>query len=1143
MSAPRTIPAAIWHRQTQASDPDVSAFVSANAGSGKTHVLAQRAIRLLLNGTDPSKILCLTFTKAAAANMATRVFDTLRRWTALDDTRLADAIRAIGVADLGSATMTRARRLFAEAIETPGGLKVQTIHAFCTRLLHQFPFEANVAARFSVLDERAELELLERESLAVLLDAAATPDGALGRALNIVIASAADTTIRDLINEAIRKRDAVMRWIAQSGGPAGASAALAQMLGIAPEDTFAKIDADIIDGPAFPSCEWLRAAQICAAGTKRDNDQCERLRAAAAAAGTQRVDLYLPVFFTKELEPRASIITKPLAESHPSLADNLAREQSRLIALLERRYAVVTRERTMALLIIVHAAIARYRAEKDRRGLLDYNDLIAKTLDLLDPKAMSWIHYKLDYGIDHVLIDEAQDTSPDQWEIIKRLVSEFAAGAGARALLKRTIFAVGDEKQSIFSFQGAAPHEFDNMRRQFERAFDRPGLGWRHVQFDYSFRSGASVLAAVDSVFRAPTIHASITSDVAGVLRHESLPDAAPGRVEIWELEKPDDAREPEGWDAPFDSVPVSDPQVRLAQRIARRTKAMIADGAAAGDILVLVRQRGPLFEAIIRALKFAGVDVAGADRLKLTEHIAVEDLMTFGDALLLPQDDLALAVALKSPLFGFDDDALYKLAWNRQGTLRTALAGRHPDTAAQLDQLSAVARHETPFAFYAHLLGPQGGRARILARLGTEAADALDEFLNLALDYENRATPTLQGFLVWLRATQTEIKRDMDIARNEVRVMTVHGAKGLEAPIVFLADTTTRPEGPRAPRLLVLSRPDAPPGEAPGLIWAGAKKNDGPAVSTARAAALTEAENEYRRLLYVAMTRAAQHLIVCGFEGKQQRPERCWYNLVRGALQDELVEETGADGGILVFNKSGRGAVDGGGAPGAPSPQPATPRPDWLTRSVADEQPRSIATTPSQTGEAPDDAGDSFAAGRNAARARGVALHRLLQALPEIPRAERPAAADRFLARPATGLDEAARMQVRAQVFAILDDPGFAALFAEGSRAEVPVTGTIARGQNPVLRVSGQVDRLCVTDREVLIADYKSNRPAPETVAEALARHPAYIRQLALYRAVLRLIFPQHAFRAALIWTDSAEMMEIPASALDAQLAMLTSA
>lgn len=1143
MSAPRSIPDAIRQRQTEASDPDVSAFVSANAGSGKTHVLAQRAIRLLLNGTDPSKILCLTFTKAAAANMATRVFDTLRRWTALDDGQLADAIRAIGVADPGPATMTRARRLFAEAIETPGGLKVQTIHAFCTRLLHQFPFEANVAARFAVLDERAELELLERESLAVLLEAAAAPDSALGRALGTVIAGAADTTIRDLINEAIRKRDTVMRWIEQTGGLDGAAASLSNILAINPDDTPESIDAEIIDGPLFPAAEWLRAADICASGSKRDNEQCERLRAAAAATGAQRVELYLDVFFTQAREPRASLLTKTLWETQPDLAGRLTREQSRLITQIERRRAAATRERTMALLTIVHAAIARYRTEKDRRGLLDYNDLIAKTLGLLDPKAMSWVHYKLDYGIDHVLIDEAQDTSPDQWEIIRRLVSEFAAGAGARARIKRTVFAVGDEKQSIFSFQGAAPHEFDTMRKEFAKVFDRPQFGWRHVQFDYSFRSGASVLAAVDNVFQARTIYASITSDVAGVLRHESLPDAAPGRVEIWELETPDDAHEPEGWDAPFDSVSVSDPQVRLAQRIARRAKAMIAGGVAAGNILVLVRQRGPLFEAIIRALKFAGVDVAGADRLKLTEHIAVEDLMTLGDALLLPQDDLALAVALKSPLFGFDEDALYELAWNRPGTLREALAARHPELATQIDRLAALARSETPFTFYAHLFGPQGARARILARLGMEAADALDEFLNLALAYESRATPTLQGFLVWLRAAQTEIKRDMDIARNEVRVMTVHGAKGLEAPVVFLADTTTRPEGPRAPRLLALPRPDAPPGAASALVWAGAKKNDGPAVSGTRTTALTEAENEYRRLLYVAMTRAAQHLIVCGYEGKRARPDLCWYNLVRNALQGELVGETAADGDILVFQKPGSGVATGAGARSTPSPQDVVSLPDWLRRPMPGEASHSIAIAPSQAEEETADATDNFASGRSAARARGIALHRLLQALPGIPRAEGARAADTYLERPATKLDEAGRIQVRAQVFAILDDPQFAPLFGEGSRAEVPIAGTIARAGEPALRIGGQVDRLCITDREVLIADYKSNRPAPKTVAEAIARHPAYIRQLALYRAVLRLVFPQHAFRAALIWTDSAEMMEIPVAALDAQMAILTSA
>src|SRR5215467_7584230 len=685
MSARRDIPDAVRQRQTQASDPQVSAFVSANAGAGKTHVLAQRVIRLLLAGTDPMKILCITFTKAAAANMAARVFDTLAHWIALDDDALDREMRAIGETRVGPAQRARARRLFASALDTPGGLKVQTIHAFCTRLLHQFPFEANVAARFTVLDERAESELLDRATMGVLLDAARSPGTPLADALATAIASAADFTLREVMRELMARRDQTLAWIARAGGVARAIDELARALGIDPKDDLARVEAELIDGPVLPSSDWAAAAALCDQGSKSDSTRAEQLRAALAASGSGRIETYLAVFLTNDLTPRKTIITSALADQKPLLAERLAREQARILRLCERRHAVINRDRTAALLVLGAAVIDRYRAEKESRGLLDYDDLIGKTLKLLTAVNPGWVHYKLDRGIDHVLIDEAQDTSEPQWEIITRLVAEFTSGAGARAM-GRTVFAVGDEKQSIFSFQGAVPRKFDEMRRHFEHAYAAIGIPWRFVRFDHSFRSGANVLGAVTDVFAAKHISVSVTSDEAGIAPHLSLPDAAPGLVEIWPVVQPQVRNEIEGWDAPFDAVAVTSPQVRLARRIADtvadgiRNRTQLGRGArpmTAGDVLVLVRQRGTLFEAIIRALKDRRIAVAGADRLVLTEHVAVIDLMALADALLLPHDDLALAIALKSPLFGLDEEALFTLAFERKGTLRAALAAK----------------------------------------------------------------------------------------------------------------------------------------------------------------------------------------------------------------------------------------------------------------------------------------------------------------------------------------------------------------------------------------------------------------------------------------------------------------------------------
>ena len=861
----RILPDAATKRQIAAADPERSVFVSANAGSGKTHVLAQRVINLLLRGEDPAKILCITFTKAAAANMANRVFGTLAQWTALDDDALDKKIVASTGRPSDARQRATARRLFATALETPGGLKVQTIHAFCTRLLHQFPFEADVAARFEVLDEASTAELLNKLTLDVILEGATEADSPLGQALATAIVSAADVTFKEVIAETIRKRDLVTSWLARAGSLQRAIDELTHTFGLKAGDSLAAVEDEYFSGSSIPQAEWPALIALLASSDKKnDRDHAERLKTAQRASGRERIEAYLDIFCTGERKRRAgNVFTKDFAAANPQWAARLDAEKDRVCALLTREFALRARDRSAALLTVAAAVIGRYAAEKERRGALDYEDLIGKTLALFGKTSAAWVLYKLDLGINHVLVDEAQDTSPQQWDIIKTIVAEFVPG-GARDNVRRTLFAVGDEKQSIFSFQGAAPLAFAEMREHFRRLHESTAVSFTTERLEYSFRSAAEVLLAVDTVFRQPEAFRGLTADPTWTV-HQALPDAAPGEVEIWDLIGPDEKdTSKEGWDAPFDTTSDTSPSIKLARRIARTVKVWTAHGTRPRDVLVLVRQRGPLFEAVIRALKREDIEVAGADRLVLTEHIAIMDLLVLGDALLLPDDDLALATVLKSPLFGFNDDQLYTLAYGRKMPLRAVLRSKANDdtmfaqASATFDELTRKARETTPFAFYAHVLGARRGRARILARLGVEASDPLDEFLNLALVYEQRETPSLQGFLNWIRAAQSEVKRDMEIARDEVRVMTVHGAKGLEAKNVILIDgTTTRPEGAHAPRLLTAPIANAAPG-AQALIWGVAKDKDAGPMAEARAQALEEARNEYRRLLYVAMTRAA---------------------------------------------------------------------------------------------------------------------------------------------------------------------------------------------------------------------------------------------------------------------------------------------
>jgi ATP-dependent helicase/nuclease subunit A len=1141
------IPPAVSARQHEASDPSVSAWASANAGSGKTHVLTQRVIKLLLGGEDPAKILCITFTKAAAATMATRIFNTLGEWTALDDEALNRAIRDIGAAP-DAATRKRARQLFALALETPGGLKVQTIHAFCTRLLHQFPFEADVGAGFEVLDDATRSQMLEALTLEVMLEGAAEPAKPLGQALGTAIRAAADQTFRDVIGEAVNRRDEITAWVARKGSPDSAIAELSQALGIDADASAETIEARILSEAGIALAEWPFVAAVLLTGSTTDCDQAEKFRLAGTARDRDKLVHYRSIFCTEKLQPRKNLTTKAIRETYPEWVQRLENERGRICALLDLQHAAECRDRTRALVTVAHEVIERYRKAKARRGMLDYDDLIDRTLDLFRRTSAAWVLYKLDLGIDHILVDEAQDTSPKQWEIIETLVGEFTSGAGARGMKKRTLFVVGDDKQSIFSFQGAAPEKFGAMKHKFASDFSAAELDFRDVSLLTSFRSSEIVLNAVDTVFGREIAYRGLSSDPERTV-HQHLPDALPGNVEIWPLEVADQKRDISGWDAPFDQSSETSPQVRLARRIAGHVGIWNAKGGKPGDVLILVRQRGALFEQIIRALKEADIPVAGADRMVLTDHIAIMDLMALADALLLPEDDLALASVLKSPLFGLTEDELFDIAWNRGSrSLHAALLAKksqYPQAAARLKEWSEAALRESPFTFYAALLGPRGGRKRFLARLGAEANDALDEFLNLALDYEKRETPSLQGFVAWLREASAEVKRDMEIARDEVRVMTVHGAKGLEAHTVILADTTTRPEGHHPPRLIAL-----PLGNGTGLVWAGKKDSEAAIVEQARQATLDLHANEYRRLLYVAMTRAERRLVICGTsrplkqDGTPSIPDECWYRLIEGALVgDGLTVEVEAEDDAAKTVHRFRKSAPVVGAPSSISTAKAeVETPGWLHEPVAAETPRFIAITPSHNDEITLPRGAVVE--REQARQRGRLMHRLIQSLPDIPPDKRADAAREFLhrnnrnSRDDTRLSEEECGAIAAQALAVLTDPRFAKLFAPGSRAEVPLVGTLPRSGLPPVAVTGQVDRLLVGESEVLIADYKTNRPAPADLASVPG---GYKRQLALYRALLQRIYPGKTVRAALVFTESPILLEIPQDMLDAELATLT--
>ena len=1157
--------------QNAAADPAASAWVSANAGTGKTHVLTSRVLRLLLAGTKPERILCLTFTKAAATEMSTRVFKRLAEWASASDQVLHKALHDLLGAAPQNDQLMRARQLFALAIETPGGLKVQTIHAFCERLLQRFPLEADVPPGFTVLDE-AHAQALMREATDATLAAAAHDNGGpLHRALTTVVASAADERFDQLLGAMITKRD----WldvtrpdiVAGVASFEDAEARYRRALGIREGLSLADVLAAI--SALLPADVRNRAITALSGGSATDRKTAERLRLAASDDPAATAVALADFFLTGEGTPRQLLMTKNTAKEHPDLEAALITAQNRFIALDEQRRALETLDASLALLHLAHDVRDTYAALKARRAALDYDDLIMKAAVLLTGEVSGvpqWVHYKLDGGLSHILVDEAQDTSPVQWRVVAGLAEEFFSDSAGHSDGPRTVFAVGDEKQSIYGFQGAAPHKLAEVGTHFAAHAKAADQRWHAVPLTLSFRSTAPVLGAVDAVFADPQRTPGVTFG-GSAIRHQPHRQGHAGLVEIWEPEAPEATEEADAY-KPLDERVATSPAARLAARIADQIRHWLDTGERlesedrpieAGDILILVRRRGALAPALIAALKQRNIPVSGADRMALEQQIAIQDLMAVGDVVLLPEDDLALASVLKSPLIGLDDDDLLRFAPRRKGALWSALlaaadAGdtRLADAAAIVKQWRRSADFRPPFEFYAELLdGPAGGRAKLIARLGPEAADAIDEFMSLALRYDEAEPPSMQGFLDVLRKGRREIKRDLEHGGNQVRVMTVHGAKGLEAPIVFLPDTcSTQSGGVRGGLIEIGDAVDGAAG-ARAVVWPPKGATRVAAIRAARTRETDEETAERNRLLYVALTRARDRLYVCGYDGKNARPPGCWYELITTGLADRLVRMEDAKG-LTVHRLAEPQRVPPKARKSEPSADAAPASlPEWAHRRAPREPALAVPIAPSRLapldvdaeGEPQEpptspDARPSRGASSGASIGgenrflRGTLTHALLQYLPTCPLDARKGAAETFLEVRGRALPPRVRASIVRETLAILTDPAFAPVFGPRSRAEVAIVAEIpSPNAGPPLRIAGQIDRLVELENEILIVDYKTNRPPPRDPADVPR---AYVHQLAAYCIAVERAFAVTRVRAALLWTEGPRLMELPARALE---------
>lgn len=1111
--------------QRQAATPEHMVWVGASAGSGKTKVLTDRVLRLLLpdpqgrwSGAAPHRILCITFTKAAAAEMALRVAKRLENWAVCPEEKLTAELASLFGTPPSVESLRAARRLFSEVLDAPGGLNILTIHSFCQSILGRFPLESQVTPGFSILEDQASRSLLSTVIRSFLMETNAQVKEPLAR---LAIGHSLDDLEKNILTVLGQSRE-LLEICSPYDANEAFLAHIRSGLGLENGIDDQTLVSNFLEN--LPEASLQAAVGVFCAGSKSYQTIGDSLRDWLRLPLNQRpvsLTAYKLIFLTTENTVRK---LKNFGEDHPEILRLWEAEGQRFLDFEDKRRSLRIAQKTSDLLWVSHQILTEYNRRKKKINALDFNDLIIKTRGLLEQTGTEWVHYKLDGGIDHILVDEAQDTNSDQWAIIKALSQEFFSGVGRDSFSPRSLFVVGDEKQSIFSFHGADPAGFSRMRRFFEDKSVEAERIFNSLGLDVSFRTSPPVLQVVDQVFSNPALRQNLGLLPETPLVHYAHRSRDAGVVELWPVREEPKAEKQEGWELPFGETDKPAIGGTLSQSVAmmisgwlQRKEILESKGRPieAGDVLVLVQKRGSFVMDLIRHLKQLRIPVSGVDRMVLTDHIAVQDCLALGRFARLPEDDLVLACLLKSPFIRLGEEELMNLALGRGGSLWEEVKKKHPPIADWLSGVIHRAGVQLPFDFFdesltapcpADLEGGSGWRA-FATHLGPDALDPLGEFLTLCLQSEGDGTRSLEQFLVDQDRNTTEIKREMEEGGGQVRIMTVHASKGLEAPIVILPDTTATPSRQKTERLFWPSKS--------GLavpIWAARADDEARIIVNLREDAYRERCAEYIRLMYVALTRARDRLYLMG--NKKVSP-LSWYTHLQQAFAVLPSVQT-LDSGVLRFQSSQLGPVKT--AESRVEARGQVSIPSWLRCEPPLEPTPPQPLMPSRLSGA-EEVYSPLDRGGDGRFQRGVLTHKLLQFLPEIPCETWQIAGETFLSRNAKDTSDFFRHSILKECLRILTDPVFGEIFGPHSLAEVPLTGLL--GHNRIL--SGQIDRLVILPHKILIVDFKTNRPSPLNPSDIPA---IYLHQMASYRAAIARIYRDREILCGLLWTDEPRLV-----------------
>lgn len=1109
-----------------ASDPKLNIWVSASAGSGKTKTLIDRFLRLLLNNVAPEKILCVTFTKVAAAEMLNRIRATLGEWSIIEEEKLKHDLKHLTNIEPDSKTIKIARNLFNSFIDNQDKLQILTIHAFCQKLITKFPIEAGIKINSILMTDDQKLALIEEAKNTFLNQY----EGEIKepKFITHLLENIHENTLDSLIERAIHISN-VSNFSTEQDLY---SAKVSEILGISKDNAEEKLK----DAEELLSLEIGKSLEKFISFSA-END-IEIISASIRFIKNQelsfksRISSLKDAFLTKDFTPRSALLPKKIAILNEDVLESLKNIQNLVFEYHNVEMSKKTFYLTQGFLDLTYLFNSCYSKIKQKLGYIDYTDLINMSLKLLEDESISnWIESKLNSKISHIMVDESQDINLKQWQIIHTCLKDFFSTNKDNP---NTVFVVGDKKQSIYSFQGSSPELFSGMHKFIEKTAQNFDITLHNINFSKSFRSDPIVLNFVDKLFETIS-NKNRNYFCEDNLTHISNKNFEHASVEIWPLvvdvenKKDQDSYE---WDISEGYKENYSPPKILANMIAKKIQTLLMNGEfKPSDFMILVRKRDSLTNHLIRALKEHNLPVSGIDRLLLNENIAIKDLLSFMQFKLLPEDDYNLACLLKSPIFSITEEELCILCQREDRSLwsNLKLLYDNSDSFKKIhDTLEALLNNNTintPYYFAAYCLDIRGYRSNFLSRIGMHIDEVLDEFINVCLEFEETNEPSLISFLHWFQNAKIEIKKEINNEAEEIKIMTIHASKGLQAKFIILPDTTTVPRNKSSIIFDQLNN----------VVLYNVSENHSYQYQAIIENIKLQTLQEYYRLLYVGLTRASQHLLICGNSRSKTIPELCWYEIARSTLKEVAQEidctelhgyknienqDSSNDENLYFFSDSSvsykveKGAFE----KKLHIQQKAytnSDKPKFLSEKYITQDLYHKISPSTKAKEKNEDI--------NNVLTLGTLIHKALEYFVSLKRTIQSNELQRFIAVYKEKSIEVDLAQIE-NICTLINK--FILPLTSGNQvhAELKIQKTYKiDSKNCIL--SGSIDLVVFGDQELHIIDYKTDKQVPKTSCEV---DDKYIKQLALYKKVLAEKYTNHDIRCYLAWTTEPSLMEI---------------